>query len=91
MCVYIYAHTHSFSYIIFHHGLSQETGYIYLGYTSGPHCLSILNVIVCIYESQTPSPPHSLPFPLTSFDFDFCLVGEHKRICLGEHSFKIIN
>ena len=30
---------------------------------SGPHCLSILNVIVCIYEPQTLSPSHSLPPP----------------------------
>ena len=42
-------HTHSFSYIIFHHGLSQETGYSCLCCTVGPQCLSILNVIVYIY------------------------------------------
>ena len=35
----------SLSCIIFHHVLSQETGYSSLGYTVGPHCLSILNVI----------------------------------------------
>ena len=37
-CIYI----HSLSYIIFQHGLSQETGYSSLCYTIGPHCLSIL-------------------------------------------------
>ena len=30
----------------------------------GPHCLSILNVAVCIYSPQTPSPSHSLSSPL---------------------------
>ena len=41
---------HSFSHIIFHHDLSQETGYSSsLCYTVGPYCLSILNVIVCTY------------------------------------------
>ena len=34
-----------------------------LCYTVGPCCLSILNVIVCIYQPQTPSPSHSLPPP----------------------------
>ena len=31
--------------------------------TAGSHCLSILNVIVCIYKPQTPSPSHSIPPP----------------------------
>ena len=48
------SHTHSFSHIIFHHGLSQETGYSSLCCTVGPHCLSILNVIICIYWPHTP-------------------------------------
>ena len=52
----------SFSYI-FHHGLYQETGYSSLCYTGGPHCPSILNIIVCIYEPQTHSPSYSLPSP----------------------------
>ena len=38
-----------FFYILFHYGLSQEIGYSSLCYTVGPYCLSILNVIVCIY------------------------------------------
>ena len=42
-------HTHPFSHSIFHHGLSQEIGYTSLSYTAGPHCLSILNVIVSIH------------------------------------------
>ena len=44
-----YIYTHSFSYISFLHGLSRETGYSSLCCTVGPHCLSIINVIVCIY------------------------------------------
>ena len=43
--------------------LSQGVGYNSLCYTVGPYCLSILNVIVCIYYSQTPSPSHSLTPP----------------------------
>ena len=50
-----------FSYIIFHHGLTQETGCSSLCYTVGPHCSFILNVIVCIYYPSTPSSSHSPP------------------------------
>ena len=57
-------HTHSLSYINLHHGLFQEPGYSSLCYTVGPHCLSILNVIVCIYSPQTPYPSHCLFLPL---------------------------
>ena len=54
-------------YILFHYGLSQEIGYSSLCYTVGLCCLSILNVIVCIYLPQTPSP--SLSFPKSFFFF----------------------
>ena len=37
-----YIYIHSLSYIIFHHGLSQELGYSSLCYTVGLHCISIL-------------------------------------------------
>jgi len=53
---HIYTHTHYFSHTIFHHSLSQETGYSSLCYTVGPHCLSIPNVVDCIYQLQTPHP-----------------------------------
>ena len=39
VCVYVYIDTHSFSHIIFHYVLSQETGYSFLYYIAGPHCL----------------------------------------------------
>ena len=58
---YIYTH---FSHIILYHVLSHVIGYSSLCYTAGPHCLSILNVIVCIYSHPNPSPSHSLPQPL---------------------------
>ena len=45
----IHIHIYSPSYIIFHHGPSQETGHSSLCYTVGPHCSSTLSVIVCIY------------------------------------------
>ena len=36
----LYIYIYFLSYIIFHHSLSQETGYSPLCYTVGPHCLS---------------------------------------------------
>ena len=59
--IYIYLYIYYFSHIILYHGLSQETGYSCLCYTVVPHCLSILSVIVCIY--QTPSPFYCPPSP----------------------------
>ena len=44
----LYTYIHSF-YIPFHFGLSLETGYNFLCYTVGLHCLSILYALVCIY------------------------------------------
>ena len=44
-CIYIYTF---FSYTLFHHVLSQETGYSSLCCTGWPHCLFIQSVIVCI-------------------------------------------
>ena len=40
--------------VLFHYGLSQDIQYGSLYCTAGP-CLSILNVVVCIYQPQTPS------------------------------------
>ena len=57
-------YVHSFSHTIFHPGLAQETGYSSLCYKVGPHGLPIRNVIVGIYQPQTPHPSHSLPLPL---------------------------
>ena len=51
---------HSFLNILFHYGLPQETGYSSLCFTVGPCCLSILHVIVCIYQPQIPRPSLSL-------------------------------
>ena len=42
----IHTYIYSSSYIIFHHGLSQETRYSSLCCTVGHHCTSIINVIV---------------------------------------------
>ena len=61
---------HSFSLIIFHRVPPQVIGYTSLCYTAEPHCLSILNIIVCIYSPQTPSPSTSSPLPL----------GNHKSV-----------
>ena len=58
--------SHTYTYTLFYiilHGLSQETGYSSLSSTVGSCCLSILNIIVCSYYPQTPSPSHSLSLP----------------------------
>ena len=63
----LHIYIHSFFNILFHYGLSQEIGYSLLCCTIGPCCLTILNVIVCIYQPQTPSPSLSFPhFPLAT-------------------------
>ena len=59
-------------FLIFQNGLSQGTWYSSLCYTVGPHCLSILSVIVCIYQPQTPSLFHSLPPTLGNHKFYVC-------------------
>ena len=68
-----YIHTHSFSHIIFYHVLSQEIGYNFLCCTVWPHCLTILNVIVCIYLLQTLHLFHSLPPPWQPQVCSLCL------------------
>ena len=45
----IHVYIHSFSHTTFHHVLPQEIGYGFLCCIEGPHCVPILNVIVCIY------------------------------------------
>ena len=61
-----YIHIHIFSCIILLHILSQVSGYGSLCYTTGSHCLSILNVIVFIYKSQTPIHPMLSHSPLAT-------------------------
>ena len=46
----LYTYIHFKIYILFHDGLSQETGYSPMCCAAGPCRLSILNVIVCIYQ-----------------------------------------
>ena len=58
---YTYIYMHTFFHTIFHHVLTQEIGYSSLCYTVGPHCLSILNVSICIYQPQTPVHPTPPP------------------------------
>ena len=58
ICIY------TFFYILFHPGLSQETGYGSLCCTVGPHCLSIRNGIVCICQPQLRIHPSPSPLPL---------------------------
>ena len=65
----LYTETFFFN-ILFHYGLSQGIGYTFPCYTVGPCCLSVLNVIVCIYQHRTPRPSLSLPAPF----------GNHKSV-----------
>ena len=84
MCVCMYMCVcmciHSFSYIIFHHGLYQETGYSSLCYTAGPHHSLILNVMVCIHEPQIPTPSHSLPLRVGNYKSVFHVCESASRL-----------
>ena len=68
ICVYTYSYTYSFFHAIFHHVLIQEIGHSFLCCTVGPQCLSIPNVAVCFYASQTPHLFPSLPVFLESWE-----------------------
>ena len=53
--------------------------------TVGPHCLSVLNIIVCFYEPQTPHPSHFFLLGLTStlsfcYTAMLCFIG--KQSCV---------
>ena len=62
-----FTHIQSFFIYSFPYGLYRQIGYSSLCYTVGPCCLSILNVIVCIYQPQIPSPYLSFtPSPLAT-------------------------
>ena len=52
--LYIYIHIYILFQILFHYRLWQITEYSSLCYTVGPCCLSILYIVVCICQSQTP-------------------------------------
>ena len=77
----LYTHMFILFYIFFHYALSQETGYNSLCYTIGPYSLSILYIIVGVYQPQTPSPSLSLPSPslattlLSVSGACFCLIA----------------
>ena len=68
-CVYIhtYVYTHSCSNTIFHRVLSQDVWYNSVCSAAGPHCLSILNAIVCIYQPPTPHPSQPHPWQTRLF------------------------
>ena len=74
----VIGYIHCLSHILFHPGLSQETGESSLCGTAGPHCLSILSIIVCLCEPQTPRPSHSLP------------LSNHKSLLYGCESVSVL-
>ena len=76
-CTYTHIHTHTYIYIhIFFLTLSSILFYPKrldrVPCAVGPHCLSILNVTVCIYSPQTPRPSHSLSLPLSNHSLHVC-------------------
>ena len=78
-----YIYMHSFSHIIFHHVLSQVIGHRPLCCTAGPHCVSILNGIVCIYQPQLPVPPSPSSLATTSvFCMSLSLFRFHGQVHL---------
>ena len=68
-----YIYTHSFFHTIFHHVLCQEIRYSFLCCTVGPHCLSILYVIISISQPQTVPCPLAITglFSLSMVYFTF--------------------
>ena len=83
----LWLYTHSF-YILFHYGLLQEFGYSSLWYTVGLCCLSIPNVMVCMYQPQNPSPFLPSTNPLTSlFSVSLVLICRqfHLYILYSSH------
>ena len=78
-CIVTQSHIciHSFFHTIFHHLLPQDAGHSSVCYTAEPRCLSIPDVIVCIYQLQTPSPPTPSLLP----------TGNHKSSLLGHDLF----
>ena len=70
MYIYIHIHTHTFFPSYYHTSCSvTEIECSSLCYIGGPYCLSVLNVIVCIYWPQTPRSSCSVPPATTSL---FC-------------------
>ena len=95
MCVYIYiyTHTHIHIYILFHifflNRLLQNIEYSPLSYAVGPCWLSVLYIVVYIYESQTPNLSLSWLSPLVTISLFSMSVGlfvylcfEYKFICI---------
>ena len=56
---------------------SIPTGHSSLCCKVGPHCLSIPNVIACIYKPQTPRPSHFLPQILYIIDENSMTTSEN--------------
>ena len=57
--------------ILFHYSLLQDIDYSSLHYTVGSCCLSILYIVVCIYQSQTLILSLPPPFPFGNYKFVF--------------------
>ena len=78
--IYILIFIYILFHVLFHSGLSQDIECISPCSTVRPCCSSIANVIVCIYQPQTPSP--ALSFPLPHWQPQICASCLWKWICL---------
>ena len=69
---HIYVYIHKFSNILFHYKFLQDTECSFLCRTVGSCWLSILYIIVCIFQSQTPD-LSLCPLPFGNHKFAFCV------------------
>ena len=69
----IQLYIHIFFHVLFHYRLLQDIEYSPLFYTVGPHCLSILYIVVCICLSQTPNLSLLPPSPLVTMSVSLLL------------------
>ena len=46
----------------------QDIAYSFLSHTIGPCCLSVLRIVVCICQAQTPNLSHLLLSPLIAIN-----------------------
>ena len=76
--LYIYSLFH----ILFHDGLSQDIEYSSLCSTVGSCCLSILYILVCIYQPQTPNPSLSHLATTSLFSVSVILFLFHRQVHL---------
>ena len=79
--IQLYKHIYFFQ-IIFPYSLLQNVEYSFLCYTVGPCWLSILCIVVCICQFQTPN-LSTPPFPFNNHKFVFYVCGSISVLCIS--------